>query len=431
MKTRIAFGAALSLALCACTGTGDGRNSIPANSVISTFSGRSKGLLHLRKASLPSGTWTALSTPACPSGYSFVTGPNDTTWSPTAQTGYVVGACQNDTQQYKYTAMVYKVSQRTVTPVDAYNDPGNPGNVLQAVQMRQRQRNGPSVYAVGYRSSPSGPTLIDAQYSQDGTKFKLMKCPNPGNQQNIAYGVYAFSSSNVLIAGTYTNFANGVLTGKTYLARWNGATCALISSPNPNSDNNEFLGIGASSTQNIWLVGLQGTSAYTPLCTLFNQVTSTFTQSTCPTGPGSFESELLSSVSVISRGHALADGYATGSGTGSGYEALNDYFNGRSWSYEYPEPIEGRFSDILADYGVLLIDSTHGWSVGQNQGLCQLGFWDGTAWSDFSCPQVIDASTNYFYGVAGNNSTALAGGVLSFNTPSGLSPIQVYVALYH
>ena len=122
-----------------------------------------------------------------------------------------------------------------------------------------------------------------------------MNCPNPGNQeysQNFAYGVSVFSSTNVLIAGTYTNYVNGVLTGKTYLARWNGSSCALISSPNPNPNNDEFLGIGASSTQDIWLVGLQGINGYTPLCTHFNEMTSTFAQYTCPTGPGSFQGEL-------------------------------------------------------------------------------------------------------------------------------------------
>jgi hypothetical protein len=423
MNARIPFGVALGLALCACGGSGDGGGSIPANSSVS---GRPNGPMPRRKASSPSGTWSALATPACPSGYGFVSAPNDTTWSPAKQIGYVVGACQNGTQQYKYTAMVYKVAEDTVTPADAYNDPKNPGNVLQAVQMTGSRAN-TYVYAVGYRSNPSGPTLIDAQYSKNGADFQLMNCPNPGNQQNIAYGVYAFSSRNVLIAGTFTNLANGVLTGKTYLARWNGETCKLISSPNPNAQNDEFLAIGASSTRNIWLVGLQGTSAYTPLCTLFDQATSTFKQSACPTGPGSFEGALLSSVSVISGGQALADGYETG----SGYDPLNEYFNGRSWSYEYPEPIEGRFSNVLRDYGVLLIDSTHGWSVGENQGLCQLGFWDGTEWDDFACPQVTNASTNYFYGVAGDNHTALAGGVLSFTTPSGSGPIQVYVALYH
>ncbi len=425
MKIRTALGLALSLALCACSGSPDGSSSVPAGSSISnSLSQKSNTRTH--HASVPSGAWTPLSTPSCPSGSSFFAAPNNTTWTPATQIGYVVGACRNNTQQYKYTAEVYKVSHGTVSQVTAYNDPNYPANVLQAVQMDSSTGN---VYAVGYKNNPSGAWLVNVQYSTNGTNFQSMNCPNPGNQQysqNFAYGVSVLSSTNVLIAGTYTNYVNGVLTGKTYLAHWNGSTCALISSPNPNRTNDEFLGIGASSTQNIWLVGLQGTSSYIPLCTQYNQVTSSFKQYTCPTGPGSSAGKALSSVSVIPGGQALADGYVT---TYDGYEPLNDYFSG-SWSYEYPEPLEGRYSDILEDYGVLLIDSTHGWSVGQNQGLCQLGFWDGTEWNDFSCPQVPNAATNFFYGVAGNNSTALAGGIISFNTPTGSGPPQVYVAMY-
>ena len=60
--------------------------------------------------------------------------------------------------------------------------------------------------------------------------------------------------------------------------------------------------------------------------------------------------------------------------------------------------------------------------------------WDsGTAPSGMTslARKSSNASTNFFYGVAGNNTTALAGGIISFNTPTGSGPPQVYVAMYH
>jgi len=384
------------------------------------------------QAAVPPGVWNILPAPPCASpGVTFFPSVNGTgnnvAWSPATRTGYVVGSCREDPQYYKYLPVIYKVAEGVVTTANAYNNPNYPGNILLAVNM---DPNSGYVCAAGYLSSTTGPWQVNAQCSSDGVNFQPIDCPSPGTNQNIAYGVHVFSPTNVLFIGTYDNVGSGVaLAPKTYLARSNGTSCTLISSPNPNPKGDEWFGVGASSPRDIWLVGLQGNSnGYTPLAQHFNEAKLTFTEYTIPTGPASYAGEQLLSVSVRADGEALADGYSTGGY--AGYAALNDYFNGASWSYEYPEPLEGRWSNVYRDYGVSYVNKYFGWSVGENQGLCQMGFWDGTQWNVFQCPsfQNNQTVTNYFTGVdaGGDTHSALAGG---WWNPSGNHP-RVWIAQY-
>jgi len=370
--------------------------------------------------SLPSGSWTTLPAPSCsPKGKKFQTYLNAAAWIPSKQLGFAVGSCRQDPFQNAFFPLVYRVTPKSGgVPMPAYVNPAYSANILNAVSADSPT----DVWAAGYSYNPCCEWVVNVQRFTGGA-FQPISCPNPGNNQNIAYGVLAFAPDNVYIAGSY----NGTTTSpKTYFAHWNGVSCMMITSPNPSADDNELYAIGGSSPQDIWLVGQYGNSAgYIPLCIHYDGTN--FAQYTCPTGPGSYYRQELVSVSAIAGGYAWAAGYSTPDY--AMFNGLNDSFSNGSWSFE--DPAESTcFSDVTRTWGVAGVNPTFAWQVGECQGGCVIAFWNGH-WNNFPCPVIPKVDYNVLLGVsAGDTHTALAAGSYNLSTQTGSGSMLPFIALY-
>lgn len=363
--------------------------------------------------SLPSGSWKLLPAPRCPSpaNQTFLSA---VAWLPNAKVGFAAGSCRQDPDAYS--PLVYRI-----TPLSgATQMPIHSPNLASSTILNAVSADSPAdIWVAGY-SQTGAQSLVNVQRSM-GLVFQQIPCPNPGNSQNIAYGVLAFAPNNVFIAGAYNDSGGPELT---YLAHWDGKSCIQIPSPNPSSFANAFFAIGGSSPQDIWLVGDYGDpGGFIPLCIHYDGTD--FEQYTCPLGVngGSYINQLVS-VSAVAGGYAWAVGYESNYGM---FWGLDEYFSNGSWQLPEGGPATC-FTDVYREWGVAGVNPNFAWQVAECQGTTLLGFWDGQRWNPFSGP-TLPPGTNYnvLFGVSASDThTALAVG----NYNLGEGPQLPFITLY-
>jgi hypothetical protein len=364
--------------------------------------------------SLPPGSWKQLRALSC-GGAGHQAFLNAVTWLPNAQVGFAAGACRNDPDSYY--PLVYRVIPSIGgMPMQIYAiTPTTSSTILNAVSADSPT----DIWVAGYTET-STQDVIYVQRST-GTAFHPIACPNPGNNQNIGYGVLAFAPNNVFIAGTYNTPTNGY----TYLAHWDGKSCTLIDSPNPSPTDNAFFAISGTSPQDIWLVGDNYDSnlgVWVPLCIHYDGAN--FTQYTCPLGVSYSYINKLVSVSAIPGGYAWAGGYETDFRQDGG---LTEYFSNGFWQVAFG-PISTCFTDIYRVWGVAGVNPNFAWEVAECQGDCRIGFWNNGQWYAFPCPQ-LPQGTNYnvLFGVSASDThSALAVGNYNIGEGNQLPLIAIY-----
>jgi hypothetical protein len=96
----------------------------------------------------------------------------------------------------------------------------------------------------------------------NGSQWMLMSSPSVDNSQlDYLFAATSTSANNAWAVGSYTDSNNAT---KTLTEHWNGSTWTIVSSPNPNSNNNQLSAVAAFSASNIWAVGSysSGNSTY-------------------------------------------------------------------------------------------------------------------------------------------------------------------------
>jgi hypothetical protein len=152
---------------------------------------------------------------------------------------------------------------------------------------------------------------------------------------------------------------------------------SVIDSPNPFSRDNQFYGVAASSSTDVWAVGV-ATNAFIEHWDGTNW--------SVITGPATVSETILYDVAVVSSSDVWAVGQ-TYAGYPGYYHSLAIHWDGTAWS-RVPSPNLSEYG-INSLFGVDAVSSTDVWAVGYAghtswQTLAM--HWDGNAWSIVPSP---------------------------------------------
>src|SRR5579884_34686 len=109
-----------------------------------------------------------------------------------------------------------------------------------------------NIWAVGSsHTKQASKTLIE---HWNGSSWSIVSSPNTQSAGNGLNSVTAISASNIWAVGeSYSQYGSP---SQTLIEHWNGSAWGIVSSPNvAGAQNNDLLGIAATSSNNIWAVG--------------------------------------------------------------------------------------------------------------------------------------------------------------------------------
>jgi hypothetical protein len=208
-------------------------------------------------------------------------------------------------------------------------------------------------WAVGsYQFIAPGAAPINKTLTEhwNGASWAVVSSPNVGTAQNDLNAVAARSASDAWAVGTFFDYSS--LAWRTLIEHWNGTNWVVVSSPSPSTRYNALHGVIALGANDVWAVGIMQTSG----------------------GGG---------------GHG-------GGGGGIANRTLVEHWNGTAWSV-VPSPNVGSGSNYLL--GVAGSSASDLWAVGSHDTRTLTEHWNGTAWSVVSSPNV-GSTANFLNGVA-------------------------------
>ncbi len=229
-----------------------------------------------------------------------------------------------------------------------------------------------------------------------------------GTHDNSLSGVATLSSCNTWVVGSY----NSATASLTLVEHWNGTSWQVVPSPDPSgsSNYNVLSGVAATSATSAWAVGtyFNGTALQT-LIEHWNGASWAVVPSPDPTG--SAYDNVLSGVAATSATDAWAVGYnntPTPSGVPGPPQTLTEHWNGTSWTV-VPSPDPTYWDELRA---VATTSADNAWAVGFNfTGIgaqkTLVEHWNGTAWQHLTSPNHAGLTpvTNRLVGVAVTSAT--------------------------
>jgi hypothetical protein len=226
-----------------------------------------------------------------------------------------------------------------------------PNNILYAVTCTSAS----DCWAVGYYWNGSVfQTLIE---EWNGTSWSVVTSANTSaTQTNVLLGVTCASASDCRAVGEVDNGTGGV--PQTLIERWNGASWSIVSSPNNNTTNDNFLeSVTCVSGSDCWAVGgyLNSSGVTQTLIEQWNGLSWNIV--TSPNN-GTLGNELYS-INCASASECWAAGYYT---NGSGVlQTLIEQWNGTSWGI-VTSPNNGTSNNVLN--AVTCASASECWAVG-------------------------------------------------------------------
>lgn len=269
-----------------------------------------------------------------------------------------------------------------------------------------------NVWAVGYNGYQSGSALTLIEH-WDGATWTVASSPNTTGQRNVLESVTAISASDVWAVG----YSSGISTSlyQTLIEHWNGSTWSIVSSPNPGSFTDTLSGVAASSSTDIWAVGMQGTNTTSgSLIEHWNGTTWQVVSN--PSSPPPLAQ--LQSVSVISSTDAWAVGNYEDN---TGHHTLAEHWNGTSWQ-AVSTPDGSQSGNNL--YAVTAISASDVWAVGAYENpvgpnaLTLIEHWNGSSWTMSASPNPGNGDNLLNAVVAVNPSSVWAAGTYTVVTSS-------------
>jgi hypothetical protein len=216
-----------------------------------------------------------------------------------------------------FTALIEHWNGTRWTVIPSPTPPGNNGAELNGVDAVSAN----NIWAVGdyfLTNSISTNALIE---HWNGTRWSLVRTPNPGSAFRELHGVTAVSAHNVWAVGNYVAGS----TAHTFTEHWNGTRWAQVPSPNP-AGGGQLLGVSARSGTDVWAVGDKGTSdPNVPQGTLVEHWNGTKWTVVASPSPGPAAQSTLTSVTATSDGTVWVVGV-------SGGESLLMRRNGSGWT---------------------------------------------------------------------------------------------------
>jgi len=117
------------------------------------------------------------------------------------------------------------------------------------------------IWAVG-NSRVSGQQSRTLTEHWNGTSWTIVASPSNGALNNFLAGVTALSPTDVWAVGTYAKQQQLGSANRTITEHWDGASWAIVPSPNPGSDSDVLLGCAAVGASAVFAVGgFEGTGA--------------------------------------------------------------------------------------------------------------------------------------------------------------------------
>lgn len=244
------------------------------------------------------------------------------------------------------------------------------------------------MWAVGdyvYRGARQS-TLIE---HWNGSSWSIIATPNPGSSWNELNAIAAVSAHDAWAVG---NSASEGAPLRTLIEHWDGTHWSVVDSPNVGSDDNNLLGVAATSPQDVWAVGRYFSFSTSTTQTLLEHWDGTHWSIVDSPDPANNSFTTYTAVTALAPQDAWAVGWYNTTAIPAISHALIEHWDGTRWQ-RVPTPEVPAESAYLL--GITAISPHNAWAVGsrENPGSQQvlIEHWDGTRWSIF--PQA-SASTS-------------------------------------
>lgn len=234
------------------------------------------------------------------------------------------------------------------------------------------------IWAVGYIEYGEGP-IVSLTEHWDGSSWSIVPSPN-ANTDDSLLGVAGDASNDVWSVGYSGKFGSDQ--DYALIEHWDGQKWSIV--VNPTLPGQLLTAVTIISTNDVWAVGYFEASNYTqqPLAEHWNGSSWSVVTTSIPSG---FQFNDFAGVSASSSDDVWAVGDAANYGPTYEYESLIEHWNGSTWSIvRHPSP--AKYYSFL--YGVVAIGPDDAWTVGAydsaNQPLTE--HWNGSSWSVVSGP---------------------------------------------
>jgi hypothetical protein len=235
----------------------------------------------------------------------------------------------------------------------------NTGNFLNAVAGSASN----DVWAVGFSFTCTGAALRPMALHWDGNSWQVVNTPKLNSNDNSAFnGVAALAADNVYAVG-YTPAKNGAVL--TLVEHWDGSAWSVVPTPNANHTGDVLNSITANSATDIWAVGDQ-VAPNTPVKTLalhFDGINWTIVSTPNVAQGGDLDQNVLTGVQAISAGDVTASGFVVNSRSLNTL-TLIEHWDGNSWSI-VPSPNQsqaaGAFNTLR---GIAAVSGSDMYAVG-------------------------------------------------------------------
>src|SRR5438552_19089445 len=92
-----------------------------------------------------------------------------------------------------------------------------------------------------------------AGYSSRAADWQLVNSPNSGNQPNSLNAVAAVAENDVWAVGASSSSDSS--SSRTLIEHWNGSRWSVVRSPNPGATFNVLTAVAVVSANNVWAAG--------------------------------------------------------------------------------------------------------------------------------------------------------------------------------
>ena len=247
----------------------------------------------------------------------------------------------------------------------------------------------------------------------NGTSWTLPGSPNSSVTQTNQLGDVACASTSDCTAVGFYDSGGGV--AQTLVEKWNGTSWSIVSSANVSPTQSSVLtGIACNSSSDCWASGafLNGSVAQT-LIEHWNGATWAIVSSPNTSGA---QSNKLSGIACTSASNCWAAGYYN---NGTVDQTLVERWNGTAWSIVASPNTSTSQNDDL--YGITCGSANDCWAVGAYSGTVQQTLtehWNGTAWTIIASPNSSASLTNSLQRVACSSSSDCIAVGQSGSTPA-------------
>lgn len=231
------------------------------------------------------------------------------------------------------------------------------------------------------------------------SNWRAIKSPSPASYANQFRGLAAISSNDIWAVGWQET--GNPPPSLTLAEHWNGTAWSVVPTPNVGTGENELLAVSVAAANDVWAVGdYEDLSIFAAVPLIEHWNGAAWSVVTTPSVIGAQET-VLKGVVAISSNDAWAVGYSI---TQNVYKSLIEHWNGSAWSI-VTAPSTGQPEDGLN--GISALAANDIWAVGftgSGSGKTLVEHWNGSAWSVVASPNAsINTSFSAVSAGASNN----------------------------